>query len=116
MLERLKILVKQWHDLNEIEKMTDEDLADLGMTRNQLRRFAQMPADIAERVVHMGAVFGLSEADLKKDYPAYVELLDTCGTCSHRGECNHLLAQGAAAQSKDCAFCLNARAFAEAAA
>ncbi|MEO8241716.1 MAG: DUF6455 family protein [bacterium] len=116
MFERIKTLVQQWHDLKDIDAMSDSDLSDLGMTRDQVRRFARMPEDTADRVTHMAAVFGLSEADTRRDYYRYIDLLNTCGSCTHRGECAQVLARGAAAKPEDCGFCRNAKAFSDSAA
>jgi len=114
MFDRIKALIEKWQDLKEIDAMSDRDLDDLGMSRSQVRRFAQMPGDIGERVTHMAAIFGISEADLKRDYPAYIELLESCGDCTTRKECSHILALGDAATPGQCSFCRNARAFSEA--
>ncbi len=115
MFDRIKTLINRWNALKEVEALSEHELDDLGMTRDQVRRFVQMPADIADRVKHMAAIFGLSEADLHKDHEAYVALLETCGTCQDRRACSRVLGLGDAARPEMCSFCLNAESFASAA-
>ena len=115
MFDRIKALVAQWHDLKEIDALTDRDLDDLGMTRDQVRRFSRMPADIAGRVAHMATIFGLSDDDLHKDHAAYLEMLELCGTCTDRTACDRVRALGDQATPAICGFCRNADSFASAA-
>ena len=63
MFERIKALMERWHETKEINELSDRDLSDLGMSREQVQAFSRMPRDIADRVKHMAAVFGLSEAE-----------------------------------------------------
>lgn len=112
MFERIKALMERWHEIKEISALTDRDLDDLGMTRDQLTRFAHMPKDVANRVTHMAEIFGLSEDDIRRDHAAYVDLLETCGSCADRGACSLVLAKGELASPADCGFCLNRHAFA----
>ena len=115
MFERIKSLVDRWQDLKEIDALSDRDIDDLGMTRDQVRQFVMMPADIAERVQHMAAVFGLSQDDLHRNHGAYVEMLERCGGCTDRAACSRALAMGDKASPAACAFCRNADAFSSAA-
>jgi Family of unknown function (DUF6455) len=114
MFERIKSVLENLRRLKEVETLTDRDLDDLGMSRDQVLRFLQMPADIADRVRHMAQVFGLSEQEVQRDHGAYVALLETCGTCTERAACSHVLALGDEARPDLCRFCLNAPAFTEA--
>ena len=112
MLERLKELAARWRDIKEIDALTDRDLHDLGMSRAQIEAFARMPRDTAERMAHMAANFGITEAELKADYSLYLELMGTCGNCHDRASCALVLSKGDLARPSDCAFCPNAGAFA----
>jgi uncharacterized protein YjiS (DUF1127 family) len=114
MFERIKALVEKWRDLKEVDGLTDRDLDDLGMSRDQVQRFVRMPTDIADRVGHMAAIFGLDAADLQRNQQAYIDLLETCGTCTARAACSRVLDMGAAAKPEDCSFCRNAANFAAA--
>lgn len=111
MFERIKALMDRWHDIKEVSQLTERDLDDLGMSRDQVEAFARMPRDISERVAHMAAIFGLSEAELKVNHEDYLGILSTCGACRERGKCTHLLAKGQSAHPAEAMFCGNAEAF-----
>lgn len=110
MFERIKALMERWHDLKEINDLTDRDLQDLAMSREQVQAFARMPRDISDRVKHMAAIFGISDVALQVDHDAYLEILSTCGACRDRASCAHLLAR-ADASPLEADFCLNATVF-----
>ena len=107
MFERIKALMERWHDVKEINELSQRDLDDLGMSRDQVQAFVRMPHDIGERVKHMAAVFGISDAELQANHDAYIDILSTCGNCRDRARCTHLLAQGAEASPLEASFCLN---------
>lgn len=113
MFDRIKTLLSRWHDIKEVETLTDRDLADLGMTREQVRAFVQMPHDVAKRVTAMATIFGVPEADLKRDHAQWVDLLSTCGNCAERGACSLVLAKGDQSRPEDAGFCLNRGSFAQ---
>ena len=111
MFQRIKALVDHWHQLNEVESMTDRDLDDLGMTRDQVEAFVRMPRDVPDRVAAMATIFGLTESQLRADHEAYVDLLHTCGHCKERGACALVLERGELSRPEDASFCLNKQAF-----
>ena len=111
MFERIKTLMTRWQDAKEIDALSERDLDDLGMTRDQVLAFSRMPADIADRVTHMAAIFGLSDADLHRNQQDYRDILSTCSTCRDRAKCSHLLGRGADALAAEATFCLNADVF-----
>ena len=111
MFERIKALMERWHDVKEINDLSERDLSDLGMSRDQVQSFARMPRDIADRVKHMAAIFGLSEAALQANHDAYLDILSTCGSCRDRAQCTHLLARSTDASPLEADFCLNAETF-----
>lgn len=113
MLEQIRALVTRWRALKEVESLTDRDLMDLGMTRAQVETFARMPLDVADRVTAMATNFGISAADLKTNYPEYLDLLTACGRCHDRAACGLVLAKGELARPSDAAFCPNAPVFAQ---
>lgn len=113
MLERIRALVERWHELKEVEALTERDLDDLGMSRGQVEAFARMPHDTPDRMAAMAANFGISAEDLHANHGEYLELLGTCGTCRDRATCASVLAKKQLARPSDCAFCPNAPAFAE---
>lgn len=107
MIERIKALLARWRDVAELDGLSDHDLADLGFSREQVRRFAMMPADVPGRVTAMGTIFGLTEAELRRDHGAWVDLLETCSQCGDRGPCQQMLDKAAEAQPQDAGFCPN---------
>lgn len=116
MFQRIKALVDHWHQLKEVDSLTDRDLDDLGMTRDQVEAFVRMPADVPDRVAAMATIFGLTESQIKADHDAYVDLLHTCGHCRDRGACALVLERGDLSRPADAGFCKNKIAFANQAA
>jgi Domain of unknown function (DUF1127)/Family of unknown function (DUF6455) len=112
MFDRIKTLLHRWSEFKEVNALTDRDLADLGLSRAQVVAFTQMPSDISDRVAAMGAIFGIPEVDLKRDHAQWVDLLETCGPCSHRAACSAVLAKADQSHPSDCSFCLNRESFA----
>ncbi|MDP3195200.1 DUF6455 family protein [Tabrizicola sp.] len=113
MFARIRALIDRLHDVQEVNALSDRDLDDLGMTRDQVLDFLRMPRDINDRVTAMGAIFGLPETELKRDHGLWVEILSTCGHCADRGACARLLAKGDQAQPTEATFCGNREAFAD---
>jgi uncharacterized protein YjiS (DUF1127 family) len=113
MFERIKALKQRWHDLKEIENISDTELDDLGMSRDQIEAFVRMPHDVPDRVAAMAAIFGLTEEQIKEHHEEYLDLLYTCGQCRDRKACRHLLDMGTAARPQDASFCLNRQNFAD---
>lgn len=113
MFDRIRSLLHRLHQVQEVNAMTDRDLDDLGMTRAQVLDFLRMPTDIAQRVTAMGAIFGIPEADLKRDHGQWVDLLSTCGHCAERGACARVLQLGDMADPAQATFCGNRAVFAD---
>ena len=111
MFTRIKTLMTRWQDAQEIDAMTARELDDLGMTRDQVLAFSRMPPDIADRITHMAAIFGLSDADLHRNQQDYRDILSTCSTCRDRAKCSHLLARGTDVWPSEASFCLNVEVF-----
>lgn len=112
MLTRIRALIDRWQQIKSLEALTDRDLADLGMTRDQVRDFILMPPDVPNRVARMAAIFGIPEADLKAHHADYLELLGTCAHCTDRAACSVILRNEDVARPQDAAFCPNGERFA----
>jgi hypothetical protein len=112
MFDRIRALIHRLHEVNEVHALTERDLDDLGMSRQQVLDFLRMPRDITERVTAMGAIFGIPEAALKRDHAQWLDLLSTCGHCNDRGICARVLALGSEADPAGIDFCGNRRTFA----
>ena len=111
MFERIRSLIDRLHEVQEVNSLSDRDLDDLGMSREQVLGFLRMPRDISERVAAMGKIFGLSEVELKRDHSQWVYLLTVCGQCADRAACAHVLAKGDKAQPSETHFCGNRATF-----
>lgn len=115
MFERIRQIFDRWHALEELARMSDADLADLGVTRDQALALATMPADVPERLRAMAAIFGLSEADLHRDHATWLEVTETCASCGARPACKRKLEREAVFEGSvlpdEVAFCPNARTY-----
>ncbi len=109
--ERLRMMFDLWRDQREIDALSDREVEDLGLTRDQLRAFARVPMDVPERLVAMAAIFGQTEADVKRNYADYLELLEVCVRCGARQQCVETLDDFATARPDACGFCPNAGSY-----
>ena len=116
MFERIRALMDRLHEVQEVAALSDRELDDLGMTREQILGFLKMPQDIAERVTAMGRIFGIPEVELKRDHAQWVDLLTVCGHCADRAACSHVLAKGLMAKPSEATFCGNRAIFGDLAA
>lgn len=112
MLERIRKILQRRRALQEVGALTDRNLHDLGLTRDQIEIFALMPRDSAARMAAMARLFGISLTALKQDHALYQQMLCVCGTCGDRAACALVLERGDLARPSDCAFCTNAERFA----
>lgn len=113
MFERFKALRERMRDLAEVEELRESDLADLGLSREQMRALVMIPQDVGDRMTAMAAVFGITPDQLTVDRSEYVNMLCNCAQCKSRGECATELAKGAAADPDNTAFCVNHDNFAD---
>lgn len=116
MFDRIRALIDRLHEVQEVNALSNRDLDDLGMSREQVLGFLRMPRDVSERVTAMGRIFGVSEVELKRDHAQWVDLLTVCGHCADRASCAHVLAKGASAQPSEAVFCGNRATFTDLAA
>jgi hypothetical protein len=107
MFDRIKTLLQRWHEIQEVNALTEYDLHDLGLSRDQLRAFVQMPHDVHERLTAMAALFGVPEDDLRRDHGHWIEMLTSCGHCTDRRACSELLARGRLDSTEEARFCPN---------
>lgn len=111
MFTRLRSYMKRQQDMAEINALTERDLNDLALTREQLRTFVSMPVDVSERVQAMAAIFGLSGPQVKRDRGLWLDLQACCGTCNERKNCTEVLERGELSRPRDAGFCPNAADF-----
>lgn len=111
MILRLKSLLNRWRDVNDTAFLTDGDFGDPGFSHDQIRRFVQRPGEISDRISAMGAIFGLSEGELRRDHAAWTQLAETCCTCSDSTACRLIVETGQPATPTDATVCANRRNF-----
>lgn len=107
MMERLRNLLHRWRSLDELDKLGERELADLGLSRYELEELVTMSPEVPERMARMAAVFGLTVEDIRALRNEYLELLENCGHCEAVGQCRHMLDAGTA-QPGNVGFCPNA--------
>lgn len=112
MFERIREWRARARSLAEVAAMSDHDLADLGLGRDQALKLAAAPADTVERMAQMAAIFGIEPARLHADHNTMMALAETCADCRERGACTAALAEEAArpgsVHASECGFCANA--------
>jgi hypothetical protein len=112
MFDRIRRLWARAADVEAIGALSDHDLADLGLSRDQALNLVRLPDDVPGRVAAMGAIFGLTEEELTRDRGQWEELLMTCSSCREGAACRHFLDLGDRADPADAGFCPNAGTFA----
>ena len=108
MLDRLRALIQTLRSMDEIDAMSDRELADIGFTRAEVADLVRMSAAIPARVARMAAVFGLDPAALQADRATWVEALEVCAQCGSARACAHRFAEGGVTAAAAEAFCPNA--------
>lgn len=115
MFERIRQIFDRWHALEELAQMSDSDLHDLGVTRDQALTLATMPRDVPQRLRTMAAIFGLTEDDLHRDHATWLEVTETCANCGARPACRRMLDREAVFEGSvlpgEVAFCPNAQTY-----
>jgi uncharacterized protein YjiS (DUF1127 family) len=107
MFDRLRDFLRTLRTLDEIDAMSDRDLADIGFSRAEMVELATMSAEVPARMARMAALFGLSEAELRADRASYVEAVEVCAHCGAAHRCTREIAEGTAtAETVD--YCPNA--------
>lgn len=69
------------------EALSDEDLADLGLNRDDYRILVKGGPGARNRLVAMARTFGLSEADIDKHRGVALDLAEACATCGEARTC-----------------------------
>lgn len=108
MLDRLSHILHRWAALSITGGPSEKDLADLGLTREQADRLAQLPRTVPERMTAMAAIFGIPQAVLESHVDDWLGLAETCAACRHKRECRATLAKGPEARREETGYCPNA--------
>ena len=81
---------------------------ELHLTRGEMRKIANMPAEQVERMEAMAGLFDVNVDSLRAS-GEQVEVARRCAYCGENGACKSALAKGASAE--DMAFCPNASTY-----
>jgi uncharacterized protein YjiS (DUF1127 family) len=92
MLERFKALIDRRRDLNEVDRLSSEELDDVGLSREELRMLVRTPVEVTDRQMEMARRFGLTREDFDKYRHDYATAVATCTHCSAVGDCRAFLA------------------------
>ena len=115
MMERFLRLFRLSRDINELAALSDADFADMGVSRAEAMRLAELPDDVPTRVTRMAGLFGLDSAALLADRRVWHEVLQICDSCPDLGACQRFMAREdpeAPILFEDVAFCPNRSTFA----
>lgn len=112
MFERIREWRERARSVAEVAALSDLDLADLGLGRDQALKLAAAPADTVDRMEHMAAIFGIDADRLHADHNTMMALAETCADCRERRACASALSVEAerpgSVAASECGFCANA--------
>ena len=111
MRNHIRRLLQRYRDLAAIAELSERDLADLGVSREQAMHLAALPKDVESRVTAMARIFGVPQEELQRDRAEWLELLEICDTCKELPACRRLLMLGDFASPEDAGFCPNRASF-----
>lgn len=94
-------------DRAEIRSLTERDLDDLGLSKDELIVLVQTPEPVAVRQRKMAARFGLTDGDLSDSRHDLVAAVQRCRNCGATQECATYLANPDLAADQ-ATFCPNA--------
>lgn len=114
MFSRIRRFFDLSREADAVADLSERDLADLGVSRDQMLNLVRLPDSVPGRVAAMGEVFGYSEPALTRDRPLWWEMLETCQNCRALPHCERFLArqpEGEAARREASGFCPNRAGF-----
>lgn len=97
-------------DLKEIAALDDNDLTDIGLSREDLTHLAMTDPAVFARMDRMAALHGLTPDDVQADRPEFATLARTCEDCAAKGRCDDTLARHTI-RLGDTGFCPNHDAY-----
>ena len=103
----LQQYLRRYRDREAIAAMSGRELDDLGLSREQALRFADMSPDVPRRVIAMAQVFGVTEDDLRKDDSTWLQMLETCEDCEALNACRRFLMLEDFVTAEQAGFCPN---------
>lgn len=106
MFERIKKWQAQTREFAKINRMSDVDLHDMGVSRNELQSIVGIGAEVDTRQMAMAHRHGLDSFDLRRHPQDLIASNQACAKCGHVGECASYLASDAPAVDS-ATFCPN---------
>lgn len=103
----LQRFLHRQRERNAVAALTEEELDDLGLSRDRALRLASMSPDVPQRVAGMAGLFGVSGADLQRDRDTWLEMLETCEDCTKLDACRRLRLLEDFATAEQAGFCPN---------
>ena len=103
--------ISRYRDLEAVAALSERELADMGLSREQAMHLASLPRDVPERVAAMARIFGVTEAELQRDRNEWLELLEVCDGCHELPACRRLMMLGDFATPGETGFCPNRDVF-----
>ncbi|MCX7888990.1 MAG: DUF1127 domain-containing protein [Rhodobacteraceae bacterium] len=96
---------------DEIDALSARDLDEIGLSRGELHRIVDAPADVVVRQGLMAGRFGLTDLDFQFNRHDYAASLAQCGACAAAVECAAFL-DDPGAPAAEARFCPNRDIFA----
>ncbi|MCL7466149.1 DUF6455 family protein [Phaeovulum sp. NW3] len=106
MFERIKKWQEKTRDLAEIRMISDVDLNDMGVSRNELRSIVGFGAEVDTRQMAMAERHGLDSYCLRRHPQDLIASNKACAECGHVEECASYLASDVPAEAS-ARFCPN---------
>ena len=107
--------VKGWIDRvqaeNTLAQMSQRDVADLGLSRADLRDVLDLPSDTAGRMERVAVAYDVSGWQAKAGRVQALEMIRVCGHCDQRDKCRRALQDAAPKTMATFDFCPNQHAY-----
>lgn len=107
MMEWLKQKQEHHRQQAEIKALSESDLNDIDLSRDELLSVVAAPEAVLQRQTAMAARFGLNEGEMNKHRHDMVVAVVACTHCGSTRECGRYLA-GQAGSEAAADFCPNA--------
>lgn len=109
--QRIAVWQQRRAMVRELRAMGDRELAELGLTRNQIALFAEQYPGASSRLGRMVARLGLRRQEAALSHLVRNDLYRTCVMCTVQRKCDHWLDATDVDTAHAPNFCPNARTF-----
>jgi uncharacterized protein YjiS (DUF1127 family) len=101
--------IQSWRDRRErereIARLTPQDIADLGLSRQDVLALARMPAEQVARMEEMARLHGVDPESLDAHRDLRIAVALTCAQCGENSRCRRAIEDGLLAE--EAGFCPN---------